>query len=189
MAAPLYCRHEPAEELSSTSPTLPDPSGGAQVQTLKKLVKFKLNGEQTSVLISPAKPLLWMLRDEFNLTGAKPGCEAGECGACTVLVDGKPVTSCLMMAIQVDGHDVTTIEGLIRSEDELDLVQEAFVEAGAPQCGYCMPGVIMSAKSLLERTHDPTPDQISAHLAGNICRCGNYQRIFQAVLKAAKGAV
>jgi carbon-monoxide dehydrogenase small subunit len=155
---------------------------------MKKLVKFKLNGEQASVLISPAKPLLWMLRDDFNLTGAKPGCEAGECGACTVLVDGKPVTSCLMMAIQVDGHEVTTIEGLTRSEDELDLMQQAFVEAGAPQCGYCMPGVIMSAKSLLERIKNPTLGQITAHLAGNICRCGNYQRIFQAVLRAAQKA-
>ena len=155
---------------------------------IKKLVKFKLNGEQASALISPAKPLLWMLRDDFNLTGAKPGCEAGECGACTVLVDGKPVTSCLMMAIQVDGREVTTIEGLTRSADELDFMQQAFVEAGAPQCGYCMPGMIMSAKSLLETIQNPTREQITAHLAGNICRCGNYQRIFQAVLRAARKA-
>jgi len=155
---------------------------------IKKLVKFKLNGEQASALISPAKPLLWMLRDDFNLTGAKPGCEAGECGACTVLVDGKPVTSCLMMAIQVDGREVTTIEGLTRSADELDFMQQAFVEAGAPQCGYCMPGMIMSAKSLLETIQNPTREQITAHLAGNICRCGNYQRIFQAVLRAAQKA-
>ena len=158
------------------------------MKEIKKLVKFKLNGQQTSALISPAKPLLWMLRDEFSLTGAKPGCEAGECGACTVLVDGKPVTSCLMMAIQVDGHEVTTIEGLSRSEDELDIMQQAFVDVGAPQCGYCMPGVIMSAKSLLEKIKDPTLEQITAHLAGNICRCGNYQRIFQAVLRAAQKA-
>jgi carbon-monoxide dehydrogenase small subunit len=161
-------------------------SGGAEVQVIKKLVKFKLNGEQASILISPAKPLLWMLRDDFNLTGAKPGCEAGECGACTVLVDGQPVTSCLMMAVQVDGHDVTTIEGLTRTEDELDLMQQAFVEAGAPQCGYCMPGMILSAKSLIEKIQNPTREQIITHLAGNICRCGNYQRIFQAVLRAAQ---
>lgn len=178
--------HEPAETKNPS--LLPEDHKEARHKMVKKLVKFRLNGEQVSALISPAKPLLWMLRDEFNLTGAKPGCEAGECGACTVLVDGKPVTSCLMMSAQVDGHEVTTIEGLIRAEDELDVVQEAFVKTGAPQCGYCMPGVIMSAKYLLDKIKDPTPDQISAHLAGNICRCGNYPRIFQAILRAAQKA-
>lgn len=153
----------------------------------KKLVRFRLNGEQVSLLVSPAKPLLWVLRDDLGLTGAKPGCEEGECGACTVLVDGEAVISCLMMAVQVEGRDVKTIEGLA-SGDGLDIMQQAFVSAGAPQCGYCMPGVIMSAKSLLERIPNPTPDQISAYLAGNLCRCGNYQRIVQAVVQAAQNA-
>jgi len=154
---------------------------------LKKIVKFVLNGEQVSVLVSPAKPLLWVLRNDFGLTGAKPGCEEGECGACTVLVDGNAVASCLMMAAQVDGHEVTTVEGLV-SEGGLGAVQEAFVKVGAPQCGYCMPGVIMSTKALLERIPNPTADQISRYLAGNICRCGNYPRIVQAVVEAAKNS-
>jgi len=153
----------------------------------KKLVKFRLNGEQVSVVVSPAKPLLWVLRDDLGLTGAKPGCEEGECGACTVLVDGDAVNSCLMMAVQVNGRDVTTIEGLA-TEEGLDIMQQAFVEVGAPQCGYCMPGVIMSAKSLLTRIPNPTANQISAYLAGNVCRCGNYQRIVQAVVLAAQNA-
>jgi len=153
----------------------------------KKLVKFRLNSDQVSVVVSPAKPLLWVLRDDLGLTGAKPGCEEGECGACTVLVDGDAVNSCLMMAVQVDGRDVTTIEGLA-TEEGLDVMQQAFVEVGAPQCGYCMPGVIMSAKSLLARIPNPTANEISTYLAGNLCRCGNYQRIVQAVVQAAQNA-
>jgi aerobic-type carbon monoxide dehydrogenase small subunit (CoxS/CutS family) len=153
----------------------------------KKLVKFTLNGEQVSVLVAPAKPLLWVLRDDLGLTGAKPGCEAGECGACTVLVDGEPVTSCLIIAAQVDGRDVTTVEGLI-SEDGLDIVQEVFAKVGAPQCGYCMPGIIMSAKSLLEKISDPSPAEIRKYVGGNICRCGNYPRILQAIVEAAQNA-
>ena len=152
---------------------------------VKKNVKFKLNGEKVSVVVSPAKPLLWTLRDDLGLTGAKPGCEEGECGACTVLVDGAPVNSCLMMAVQVDGRDVTTIEGLI-GDDGMDVVQQAFVRVGAPQCGYCMPGVVMTTKSLLEKIPDPSPSQISEYLAGNICRCGNYPRIVEAVVEAVR---
>jgi xanthine dehydrogenase small subunit len=151
----------------------------------KTLVRFKLNGRDICLSVSPAKPLLWVLRDDLGLTGAKPGCEAGECGACTVLIDGDPVTSCLVMAAQVDGHEVTTIEGLV-GINGLDVVQEAFVKVGAPQCGYCTPGIIISVKSLLERIPNPTPDQILTHLAGNLCRCGSYQRIVEAVLKVAK---
>jgi aerobic-type carbon monoxide dehydrogenase small subunit (CoxS/CutS family) len=153
--------------------------------TSKKVIRFWLNGKQVSVEVSPAKPLLWVLRDDLDLTGAKPGCEAGECGACTVLVDGNPVTSCLMMASQADGRQITTVEGLI-GEEGLGVIQEAFVKVGAPQCGYCMPGVIMSASGLLEKIPNPTPNQISAYLAGNICRCGNYPRIVQAVVEAAR---
>jgi len=154
---------------------------------LKKTVRFVLNGEHVSVLVSPAKPLLWVLRNDFGLTGAKPGCEEGECGACTILVDGNAVASCLMMVAQAEGHDVTTVEGLV-TQDGLDIVQQAFVKVGAPQCGYCMPGVIMSAKALLERIPNPTTHQITRHLAGNICRCGNYPRIVQAVVEAAKNS-
>ena len=144
-----------------------------------------MNGNDVTVTAAPGKPLLWVLRDDLNLTGAKPGCETGECGACTVLVDGEPVNSCLMFAAQADGRKVTTIEGLIGAEG-LDPVLEAFVEVGASQCGYCIPGIVMSAKGLLAKNPYPSLDQIKAALAGNICRCGHYSKILEAVQRAAE---
>lgn len=151
----------------------------------KKTLTFTVNGNDVTVTVPPGKPLLWVLRDDLNLTGPKPGCETGECGACTVLVDGEPVNSCLMFAAQADGRKVTTIEGLIAAGG-LDPVVEAFVETGASQCGYCIPGFVMSAKGLLSKDPYPSLDQIKAALAGNICRCGHYPRILEAIQRAAE---
>lgn len=147
-------------------------------------VTFRVNGEEVSLLVPPAKTLLRVLREDLGLTGAKPGCEAGECGACTVLLDGEPVTSCLVLVSQVDGRDVVTIEGLAK-DGGLDPIQESFIEEGALQCGYCTPGFIMAAKGLLNRNKSPTVDAVKKALEGNICRCGAYPRIIKAVLKAA----
>lgn len=147
-------------------------------------VAFRVNGEEVSLLVPPAKTLLRVLREDLGLTGAKPGCEAGECGACTVLLDGEPVTSCLVLVSQVDGRDVVTIEGLAK-DGGLDPIQESFIEEGALQCGYCTPGFIMAAKGLLNRNKSPTVDAVKKALEGNVCRCGAYPRIIKAVLKAA----
>ena len=153
----------------------------------KKLVKFTLNGEQVSVLVSPAKPLLWMLRDDLGLTGAKPGCEAGECGACTVLVDGEPVTSCLIIAAQVDGRDVTTVEGLI-SENGLDIVQETFARSALPSVAIACLASSCPPRVYSKKSRTPAPDEIRKYVGGNICRCGNYPRILQAIVEAAQNA-
>jgi len=148
-------------------------------------IRFKLNGRRVKVRTSPAKPLLRVLREDFDLTGSKPGCEAGECGACTVLLDGLPVTSCLVLAGQVQGREVTTIEGLAKG-GRADPLIKAFVEAGAAQCGYCMPGFIVAAKALLNETRRPTPETIREALSGNICRCGGYSMIVDGVVKASR---
>jgi carbon-monoxide dehydrogenase small subunit len=132
--------------------------------------------------------LLQMLREQLALTGTKNGCEAGECGACTVLVDGEPVNSCMMLAVEVDGREVTTVEGLARlygDGKQLSPLQEAFVEHNAVQCGFCTPGMLISAHALLERSPDPTEEEIREALVGNLCRCTGYLRIIQAVQTAA----
>lgn len=149
------------------------------------LIRFTLNGSQVETEIRPNSLLLHMLRDHFNLTGAKEGCGQGECGACTVIVDGQAVNSCMMLAAQVDGKEIITIEGLSKN-GKLDPVQEAFLSEGALQCGYCTPGMIMSVKALLMRNPDPDLNTIKEALAGNICRCTGYTKIFEAVQKAAK---
>jgi carbon-monoxide dehydrogenase small subunit len=128
--------------------------------------------------------LLGMLRDKLALTGTKNGCEAGECGACTVLVDGEPVNSCMMLAVEVDGRQVTTVEGLA-PEGGLSRLQDAFVEHNAVQCGFCTPGVLISAHALLERNPHPTEEETRAALVGNLCRCTGYLRIIEAVQAAA----
>ena len=141
--------------------------------------------------------LLQMLREKLALTGTKNGCAAGECGACTVLVDGEPVNSCMMLAVEADCCEVTTVEGLARREETLGVsenpkglsaLQEAFVEHNAVQCGFCTPGVLISAQALLERNPRPTDDQVREALVGNLCRCTGYLRIVQAVQTAAKAA-
>jgi len=156
-------------------------------------ITVTVNGSREYLDVPSNLTLLQMLRDKLALTGTKNGCEAGECGACTVLVDGEPVNSCMMLAVEADGHEVTTVEGLARlygDEDQLSPLQEAFVEHNAVQCGFCTPGVLISAHALLERNPDPTEEEIREALVGNLCRCTGYLRIIEAVQTAAeKGEV
>lgn len=144
-----------------------------------------VNGETREVLFAPYKTLLEVLREELGLTGTKHGCELGECGACAVLVDGEPQLSCLTLALECEGRAVETIEGLARGP-ELHPLQAAFADFGGSQCGYCTPGVIMTAKALLERNPSPTRDEIREATAGNLCRCTGYQQIVEAVEDAAR---
>jgi carbon-monoxide dehydrogenase small subunit len=152
---------------------------------MKTLVTFHVNGEEFEVPVAPTDFLVDVIRERIGLTGTKKGCGIGDCGACTVLVDGEPVLSCLTLALSCEGREVTTIEGL-GAQGELHPVQRAFVETGAIQCGFCTPGMILSAKALLDRVPNPTADQIQAGLAGNICRCTGYVKILEAVQHAAR---
>lgn len=151
---------------------------------MKELLTLTINGESRDVAVDHSKTLLETLREDLDLTGTKHGCELGECGACTVLVDSVPVMSCLFLAIEAVGHDVTTIEGLQRGMTPHPL-QTAFAEWGGSQCGYCTPGMILSAKALLDCTTMPTQDEIKSALAGNLCRCTGYTKIIEAVENAA----
>jgi len=148
------------------------------------VLTLDVNGEQHELLVPVHKTLLEVLREDMQLTGTKHGCELGECGTCTVLVDGRPQLSCLLLPIQVQGRAITTIEGLARGS-ELHPLQVAFAELGAAQCGYCTPGILLAARSLLEENPKPTRDQIREALAGNLCRCTGYTKILQAVELAA----
>ncbi|MGI6332843.1 MAG: (2Fe-2S)-binding protein [Zhaonellaceae bacterium] len=150
----------------------------------KITLEFVLNGEQVSVEVVPSTTLLEVLREEFALLGTKKGCGLGECGACTVLLDGKPVNSCLLPAVKAAGCQVETIEGLGK-KGKLHPLQQAFVEVGAVQCGFCTPGMIMSAKALLDNNPDPSPEEIRLAISGNICRCTGYGKIVEAVSRAA----
>src|SRR5919206_2852097 len=136
----------------------------------KAHIEFTVNAEPTEVAFAPHKTLLEVLREDLGLTGTKHGCELGECGACTVLLDGAPVLSCLVLGAECEGRSVQTIEGLARGP-ELHPLQAAFADFGGSQCGYCTPGVIMTAKALLDRNPNPTKEQIKAATAGNLCRC------------------
>jgi len=147
-------------------------------------ITVTVNGARERLDIPSHMTLLQMLREKLALTGTKNGCEAGECGACTVLVDGEAVNSCLTLAVEVDGREVLTVEGLA-PEGQLSPLQEAFVEHNAIQCGYCTPGMLMSATALLKRHPHPTEEEIKEALVGNLCRCTGYVRIIQAVLAAA----
>ncbi|MGA3108343.1 MAG: (2Fe-2S)-binding protein [Candidatus Bathyarchaeia archaeon] len=151
-------------------------------------VTCTINGTLLHRKILPNLTLCDFLHDEVGTTGVKKGCDTGECGACTVLMDGKPVTSCLVLAPQLDGHEITTIEGL-GSEAALHPVQEAFIELDAAQCGYCIPGMIMTASALLKEKPNITEDELKRYLSGNLCRCTGYQQQLQAVLLASKKAV
>jgi xanthine dehydrogenase YagT iron-sulfur-binding subunit len=144
-----------------------------------------VNGRTHKVLVEPRDTLLLVLREKLGLTGTKPGCERGECGACTVLIDGVPRYSCLTLALEAEGKKVTTVEGLMNGE-ELGPVQKAFADEDAFQCGYCTPGQVMSAEGLLRAKPDPTLDEIRHGMSGNLCRCGTYAHIFNAVGKAAQ---
>ena len=148
-------------------------------------VKFVLNGEKVEVSIPPSLTLLKLLRERLGLTGTKAGCERGECGACTVLIEGEPVNSCLVLVPQVEGKNIQTIEGIAEG-DNLHPLQEEFIEESAVQCGYCTPGMIMAAKALLDKNDNPSRDEIRRAISGNICRCTGYTKIFQAIEKAAE---
>jgi len=151
----------------------------------KQLMTFQVNGETREVAASPTHTLLEVLREELDLTGTKHGCELGHCGACTVLVDGEPVLSCLLLADEAQDAAITTVEGLARDNNTLHPLQLAFAERGAAQCGYCTPGFLVSGVSLLTRTTDPSRDEIKDALAGNLCRCTGYTKIIEAVELAA----
>jgi carbon-monoxide dehydrogenase small subunit len=148
------------------------------------LLHLKINGEAAEAAVAPYKTLLEVLREDLDLTGTKHGCELGECGACTVLVDGEPQLSCLVLALECEGRDVQTIEGLARGP-ELHPLQAAFTDFGGSQCGYCTPGVIMSAVNLLNENPKPTEREIREGIAGNFCRCTGYQHIVNAIQHAA----
>jgi carbon-monoxide dehydrogenase small subunit len=148
-------------------------------------VTLTVNGELRTASVPPETTLLKLLREEFQLTGAKLGCDVGDCGACTVIVDGMSVNSCLMLAGQADGRDVLTIEGLATVE-RLHPIQKAFEEKGSLQCGFCGPGVIMSAKVLLDENPDPTVQEIRDALAGNLCRCTGYTKMIEAIQEIAR---
>ena len=147
-------------------------------------IEFVLNGKPTKALVKPNTTLLDLLHNELKLTGTKKGCDRGDCGACTVQLDGRAVNSCLVLAPQVEGKKVTTIEG-IGSEDNLHPLQEAFVDLDAVQCGYCIPGLIMCAKALLEENPNPTTDEIRNYVSGNLCRCTGYLHQIDAIKAAA----
>ena len=149
------------------------------------LITFTLNSTRVTRDLDPARRLVNVLREDFHLTGTKEGCGEGECGACTVLMDGEAVHSCLVLAGQVEGREITTIEGLVEN-GRLNIMQDAFVRHVAMQCGYCTPGMIMSAMGLLLKNPDPAEDEARTALSGNICRCTGYEQIIAAVLDAAK---
>ena len=152
---------------------------------MKKLITFTVNDMGYEVAVAPNKTLTQVLRDDLDLLGTNEGCGVGDCGACTVIMDGKPVNSCLVLAVQADGSTIKTIEGVARG-DSLHPVQETFVEMGAIQCGFCTPGMVLSATSLLEKNPHPTEHEVREALSGNLCRCTGYQKIVEAVQEASR---
>ena len=154
----------------------------------KMLLSLIVNGDEIETAVTPNSTLLDVLRNELGLTGVKEGCSEGVCGACTVLMNGRPVRSCLTLALEAEGAEILTIEGL-PSGGELHPLQQAFIDRGAIQCGFCTPGMVLSAKALLERNPTPTDEEIKTALAGNFCRCTGYKKILDAVRSAAAGNV
>jgi len=148
-------------------------------------IEFTVNGQTEQVTVPATLTLLDLLRERLALTGTKEGCGIGECGACTVLLDGNPVTACLMLAVEANGHDIQTIEGEAVG-GELSILQRAFIDAGAIQCGFCTPGMIMSARGLLNRIPNPSDEEITEAIAGNLCRCTGYESIIAAIRNAAE---
>jgi carbon-monoxide dehydrogenase small subunit len=151
----------------------------------EKLIELQVNGEVHSVAVKPNDTLLDALRDHLGLVGTKEGCSVGECGACTVLVNGRPVLSCLILALDATGVQITTIEGVSQGE-ALDPIQQAFVDHGAVQCGFCTPGMILTAKELLEVQPHPSVDEIKRAVSGNFCRCTGYTKIIEAIEAASR---
>jgi carbon-monoxide dehydrogenase small subunit len=152
---------------------------------LKRRIELKVNGELFDLEINVNRTLLEVLRDELELTGTKQSCDEGNCGACTVLIDGRPANSCLLLAIDAQGKEITTIEGLV-VDGKLHPLQEAFVTKGAIQCGFCTPGMILSAKALLDENPKPTEEEVRKALEGNMCRCTVYQKIVEAIMSVVK---
>jgi aerobic-type carbon monoxide dehydrogenase small subunit (CoxS/CutS family) len=148
-------------------------------------IQLRVNHVTYEVEVNPTRTLLQVIREDLGLTGAKSGCERGECGACTVLVDGLAVNSCLLPVMEAEGKQIVTIEGLAR-DGQLHPLQEKFIEVGAIQCGFCTPGMILTAKALLDRNPHPTEDEVRREIAGNFCRCTGYDKIVEAILAAAK---
>lgn len=153
---------------------------------MTQTIRFTVNGDAVQVEVFPHWNLLRVLRDELELTGAKPGCGEGECGACTVLVNGSPINSCIYPILEVEGKEVLTIEGLLGNDNKLHPIQEAFLEKAGVQCGFCTPGMIMSAKALLDQNPNPSENEIRHALAGNMCRCTGYVQIVESIRYAAK---
>lgn len=153
---------------------------------MKKTINFILNGYEVSAEVESHRMLLQVIRDDFQLIGTKEGCGEGECGSCTVLVEGMSVDSCLYPAFEIEGKKVTTIEGILGEGNALHPIQEAFVENGGVQCGFCTPGMIMSAKALLDGILDPSDEQIKRGISGNLCRCTGYVQIIDSIKKAAE---
>jgi carbon-monoxide dehydrogenase small subunit len=146
----------------------------------KRLIKILVNGESHEIAVKPNDTLLEVLRDRIGLIGTKEGCGVGECGACTVLMGGRPVLSCIILAMDADGSDITTIEGISTGE-EFDPLQKSFIQHGAVQCGFCTPGMILAAKELLDNVENPSIDQIKDAISGNLCRCTGYTKIIEAI--------
>lgn len=154
--------------------------------TGSQVIQLRINGKLHSVEVEPRTVLLNAIRNDLNLTGTKQVCDRGQCGACTVLVDDKPILSCMTLALDARGREITTVEGLSESETELSAVQAAFVEKDGLMCGFCTPGFVLVSTALLKEKPDPTSDEIRSGLSGNICRCGTYPKVFEAVQTAAK---
>lgn len=152
---------------------------------MQQLIKLKVNGVTYEATIEPRRTLLEVLRDNLGLTGAKKACDTGDCGACTVIMNGKPVVSCLVLAVEAQGKDIVTIEGLAK-DGQPHPIQQAFVDHGAIQCGFCTPGMILAAKALLDRSPKPTEDEAKGAIAGNLCRCTGYAKIVEAILAASQ---
>lgn len=152
---------------------------------MKHNIRLIVNGESYTLAVEPCESLLDVLRDKLSLTGTKKGCNRGDCGACTIIMDGKTVNSCLVLAVEAGDKEVLTIEGLA-NKGQLHPIQEAFVQQGAVQCGYCTPGMIMSAKALLDENPNPTEEEVRQAIGGNLCRCTGYVKIVDAVKKAAE---
>ena len=153
-----------------------------------KVMRLTVNGEHCQVAVEPTSTLLELIRDHLHLTGTKEGCNTGDCGACTVLVDNKPVNSCLVLAIEADGKEILTIEGLAQN-GKLHPLQEAFIEHGAVQCGFCTSGIILTAKAFLDENPTPTEEDVKQAISGNLCRCTGYAKIIEAILAASRRAM
>ena len=152
----------------------------------KSVVSFTVNGEAREIVVAPNRSLLDALRTEAGLTGTKKGCDVGECGSCTILMNGQPVNACLVLAAEADGADITTVEGLQAADGTPHRLQDCFMQCGAAQCGFCTPGILVAAKALLDDNPSPTTDEIRFAIAGNICRCTGYTKIIDAIALAAQ---